>query len=231
MGDRASAITKIWKLLALSKSANEHEAAAAALAVARLLAEHRLTEGDIAQTEVVERQAIIDADPWVQQLAATIAAGCGCRILLGQRTAGVTVVFVGSILDADAALRMLSRIEVQIRRLMDAGWKAHVADLTDPHYGVYPSLLEPGAEESWKLSFALGAVEVVRLKLFGLDTEVKTGSEVEALMRMSTSRDEALGRVDTYVKGKWPDARPSKARQTYHLHMGALTAGKQTDVD
>lgn len=231
MGDRASAILKVQKLMALSKSANEHEAAAAALAAARVLAEYRLTEADIAEAAVFEHAAVVTEEPWVVTLATAIAAGCGCRLILRPPVAGLhPAVFVGSLLDTEAAARMLLRLDLQIRRLMEAGWKQHVIDLTDPHYGVYPSLLEEGAEAEWKAGFALGAVGVVQDRLLNLVPEARpTETESTALVRARTSRDEALNRADAYVRGRWPSARPAKG-QTYRIHLGGLTAGKQTDV-
>ena len=221
---------RVRKLLALGKSANEHEAAAAALAVARVLAAHRLTLDEVLAAEILARQVLQPKEPWAQALLAVVAAGCGCRLLLTGPVARV----IGTALDVDTALTLHARLTLQIHTLAMDGWKRHVADLTDPHYGVYPSLLEPGAEAEWKTSFALGAVGVVQDRLGGApgtaqDPGLRGTSEAADLVRLDLSRAEALRRADEYVRARWPGARQTKHR-TYRLHLGALTAGKGSHV-
>lgn len=220
--------TRIRKLLALSASANEHEAAAAALAVARVLAAHRLTLGEVLAKEVIERQVLMPAEEWAAALAVVVAHGCGCRVITTRRT----LLMVGGVMDVETASTLYARLYTQIGRLARSGWKAHVASLTDPHYGVYPSLLEPGAEASWKESFALGAVGVVSERLSGFSTPesvVPPDPEGAALVRLNHSRVEALARADSYIREKWPHVRKGKGR-AYSLHMGALSAGRGADV-
>jgi hypothetical protein len=221
----ADVLTRIRKLLALSTSANEHEAAAAALAVARTLAAYRLTLGEVLATEVIERQVLRPEEPWAQVLISVVAAGCGCRVIFS----GPALLIVGGVMDVDTAATLYGRLYTQIGRLARSGWRQHVADLTDPHYGVYPSLREPGAEASWRESFALGAVGVVQERLAGFTAAPPADPETEALVRLDHGRIAALARADGYIRRRWPGARKSRGR-TYRLHMGALSAGKGADV-
>ena len=92
-------LQKIKKLLALSKSANEHEAALAAAHAQRLLSEHNLAMADVGDTTPPEK-ADCQATPstkappkWVVALAGVVAVAFDCRVV--RFRAESKLVFVG----------------------------------------------------------------------------------------------------------------------------------------
>ncbi len=81
--NRDQALSKIKKCLALAKSSNPHEAAAALRQAQKLMAEHRVTEGDVDLAEVTQQAArtrMQTATTWETSLAAMIADAFGCRL-------------------------------------------------------------------------------------------------------------------------------------------------------
>lgn len=86
---RAKLIDKIRKLLALSESPNEHEAARAAERAQAMLAEYNLSMSDVA-TKETDDNFIIDGElkggsyPWKRQLAAMVAKMYFCTYFFTQ---------------------------------------------------------------------------------------------------------------------------------------------------
>ena len=88
MIDRAKSIDKIKKCMRLSKSSNPHEAAAALRQAQKLMAEHAITEGDIAASEAEAAQAKSNSSSkptlWEVSLAKMIAGVFGCDIIFSE---------------------------------------------------------------------------------------------------------------------------------------------------
>ncbi|QDL55924.1 DUF2786 domain-containing protein [Rhodoferax aquaticus] len=79
--NREQALSKIKKCLALAKSSNPHEAAAAMRQAQKLMAEHNLTETDVSLADVMEASAparLNSITPWETTLAYMIAEAFGC---------------------------------------------------------------------------------------------------------------------------------------------------------
>lgn len=78
-------LDRIRKCLALSRSSNEHEAAAALRQARKLMEAHALSESDILALEVAEERARSGAKSkpalWEAALAQKIALAFGCRLL------------------------------------------------------------------------------------------------------------------------------------------------------
>lgn len=78
-------IAKIRKCMALSASANEHEAAAALRQAAKLMEAHGITDGDLLAAEASERAAQSGAkrkpSTWESVLASKVAEAFGCRLV------------------------------------------------------------------------------------------------------------------------------------------------------
>lgn len=83
--ERRKAITKILKCLALSKSANEHEAAIALGQAQALMKKHELEDLDILAAEASERAARSGAKKtpahWEEHLAFLVSRAFGCQIV------------------------------------------------------------------------------------------------------------------------------------------------------
>jgi hypothetical protein len=142
--DKQDVIKKIQKCLALSKSSNEHEAAAALRQAQKLMEMHRVTDADLFIAGAAEASAAAGARrqpaAWEARLAAVVAAAFGCAyIFVGLATAGKWV-FVGLGPNAEVAsyacdvlLRQLRRsratfIKGECKRLVPAS-KTRRADL------------------------------------------------------------------------------------------------------
>lgn len=98
MMDRQTAIEKAKKCLALSKSANEHEAAAAIRQAGKIMASFGITEAEIAASEISEtlRELTAKSKPprWVMSLVSAAANHFGVKPMLRQG-GGYAFRFVG----------------------------------------------------------------------------------------------------------------------------------------
>lgn len=80
--NRDQALAKIKKCLALSRSANEHEAATALRQAQALMAQFNLREADVSMADVKEvrvRAASTAANSWEVQLVDAVAEAFGCE--------------------------------------------------------------------------------------------------------------------------------------------------------
>lgn len=146
MSENNKIIDKIRKCLALSKSANEHEAAAALRQAQKLMAANSVTVDDIQAAEVSEHAAksAATAKPavWEALLANKIARAFGCELIFArpwlQRTAEYRFIGCGSAPEvAGYAFSVLQRqarsarqeyIKTQLKRCKSAT-KTRRADL------------------------------------------------------------------------------------------------------
>lgn len=105
--DRATAISKIKKCLALGRSANEHEAAAAMRQAQKLMQEHGINDETLQLADVEESGAPMRSRAfpvWETYLAQAVAEAFGCSVVaerayrLGQgcRGSGSQWLFIGT---------------------------------------------------------------------------------------------------------------------------------------
>lgn len=81
--DRATAIGKIKKCLALASSSNAHEAAAALRQAQKLMQEHGITDSDVSMADVVEKGVKSPSNTismWQSKLARCVAEAFGCEL-------------------------------------------------------------------------------------------------------------------------------------------------------
>lgn len=85
MSDKDEILAKIKKCLALSKSSNEHEAAAALRQAKKLMEAHNISDLDVQAAEAEEHLAAAGATrkptAWEAYLAGEIAAAFSCRLV------------------------------------------------------------------------------------------------------------------------------------------------------
>lgn len=96
--DRETAIQKIKKCLALSKSPNPHEAAAALRQAQKLMEAHQLDEGDIDLSCVAEHDTKLTAgikSAWLTLLARTCSDAFGCDFIFKSGGDGNRATFIG----------------------------------------------------------------------------------------------------------------------------------------
>ena len=115
-------IDKIQKLLALSASNNEHEAALAAAHAQRLLAQHNLRMSDINtatppdQADSIEVPTAFTLPKWAGWLASSVALSCSCRVIHVKGN-NPHLVFVGVGQDVEVSSYTYQVLEMTIRRL------------------------------------------------------------------------------------------------------------------
>lgn len=131
MSNIDSIISKVNKLLALSKSSNANEAAAAAAAANRLIDQYRLSEIDLNTSE--ESDPLLEDDgfiyetgrivPWKSSLAVTLAKHYGCAIFnsvskdTGRKYSRYKL--IGRKSDISLARYMFSWLALECQRLSD----------------------------------------------------------------------------------------------------------------
>lgn len=97
--DRDNILEKIRKCMALSKSANEHEAAAALRQAAKLMEMHQVSHAEMLAIGVGEeavKAGVISRPPaWENALASSIASIFGCRLIFRESFPQSAWVFVG----------------------------------------------------------------------------------------------------------------------------------------
>jgi hypothetical protein len=148
-------VEKIKKLLSLSKSDNEHEAANAAATAAALMAEHQISIAALDDT-LEESFGVfpIDCDPakkkvsWKGRIAFGVAASFGCKWYWD----GSVPTMVGRESDVAAVRYTCTYLVREINRLAEQSWKD------------YP-MNEWESARAYKTSFRTGASQRVRLRL------------------------------------------------------------------
>ena len=149
-------IDKIKKLLALSSSANEHEAANAAAAAAALMAKHQIDMASLEEPDdpnsFIDLHVVDDAHKrkvvWKGDVAFGAAAAFGCKYLWS----GPKPVMVGYESDLAAVKYVYQYLVREINRLADKSWNE------------FPlQFLEKSRE--YKEAFRRGAASVVRQRL------------------------------------------------------------------
>ena len=166
-------IEKIQKLLALSTSSNEHEAALAAAHAQRLLALHNLRMSDIDtasppdQADSIEVPAAFTLPKWAGWLANSVAISCSCRVI-HVKGARPHLVFIGVGQDVEVSSYTYQVLEMTIRRLA----KSYLQGRDD--------LDNPTVRERVRRSYYLGAARAVTQTLArqAKETPATTGALV-----------------------------------------------------
>lgn len=151
-------IEKIRKLLALSNSSNEHEAALAASHAQRLLAEHNLAMADLNTTqkpekaEKIETAAAKKLPKWLRHLTAGVSNAFDCQAIHHPANGKLTFIGVGA--DAQIAAYTFSYLDRSIRKLCSVYMKQHAA-----------STVIGSHRELMRQSYYLGAVSTINRML------------------------------------------------------------------
>ncbi len=185
-------IEKIQKLLALSASSNEHEAALAAAHAQRLLALHNLQMADIAATSPPEQADSISVPAaatlpkWAGWLASSVALSCSCKVI-HMKSPPPRLLFIGVGQDVEVSSYTYQFLEKTIRRLA----KSYLLGREE---SVVPLL-----RERIRRSYYLGAVRAVsqQLALQTKETPTTTGALVVIKDRLIQARVAELGPLRT----------------------------------
>lgn len=203
-------IDKIRKLLALSNSSNEHEAALAASHAQRLLSEHNLAMADIEpdikpdSADRVETAVSKTLAKWVRHLSAGICTAFDCQAIHNPAIGKLTFIGVGA--DAQIAVYTFAFLDKTIRRLCSNYVKQHV-----------PVQIASRHRELMRQSYYLGAVSTIteKLRCQKQQTPVTSGALVpikEALIKRTM--------------GEMGPIRTVRSRKSY-INATAYTKGQQ----
>lgn len=190
---RARVIEKVRKLLALSNSSNEHEAALAAAHAQRLLAEHNLAMSELDVREEgageVELRVARTVPKWLSSLFATVANGFDCFPIVTTTASHSRLRFIGVGEDPAVASCTLQFLMHELRRLANAYLRSSEAgegrrSATD--------------RQRVRTSYLLGGVQGVRQALAAQKAQTPTTSTAlvpvkDALIKQY--REEQIGAV------------------------------------
>lgn len=190
-------IDRIRKLLALSKSANEHEAAAAAAKASQLMREHEIGEAmlrveddsrsaeDIVEGTVDGSQAARKRVAWKCFIASGAALAFGVKMW----TTSGKIVGLGRVSAVQSWGYTCQYLYREVDRLADEAWDSHAA--SEIRIGA-------GGVRAWKNAFRVGASHAIhlRLKAQAEESEASKRADVAALCQSSESGTQALAVID-----------------------------------
>lgn len=171
-------IDRIQKLLRLSKSSNEHEAALAASNAAALMAEHQISDAQLRVDDptapneaigdtVVERRGTRIA--WRGRIAHGVAASMGCKMYWRD---GGNVSIIGKPSHVAAVTYTYQYLCCEIDRIADEAWEQHQYEARE-------------TVRVWKNAFRLGAASVIHSRLhadIGREAAKPAGRESQAMV-------------------------------------------------
>jgi uncharacterized protein DUF2786 len=163
-------LTKIRKLLNLSKSSNVHEAANAAARAQEMMLEHKIEMADLSLGgEEVKAEPIVEenlaenmgrrrVERWRIQLAGVVSRAFNARIYF---CSNGQIAMIGRPSDLATVRYLYGYLALEIHRLTEDEWKGLLKLYAAGEYG---SMSPPHAVR-WKNSFRDGAVHAIREKL------------------------------------------------------------------
>ena len=167
---RERVIEKVRKLLALSNSSNQHEAALAAAHAQRLLAEHNLSMSELEVQEEGAGEVAIEVaktvPKWLSSLFATVANGFDCFPIV-TTTSCSRLRFIGVGEDPAVACCTLQYLMQELRRLATAYLRSSEAA---------QGRLSSADRQRVRTSYLLGGVQGVRQALTAQKAQTPTTS-------------------------------------------------------
>jgi hypothetical protein len=192
---RERIIERVRKLLALSNSSNEHEAALAAAHAQRLLAEHNLAMSELEVQEEgageVELEVAKTVPKWLSSLFATVANAFDCFPIVTSTQSCSRLRFIGVGEDPGVAACTLQFLIKELRRLASVYLRT-----LDTRAGK----LSATSRERVRTSYLLGGVHGVRQAMTAQKAQTPTTSRAlvpvkDALIRQY--QEEHLGQLRT----------------------------------
>jgi hypothetical protein len=233
--DADTIVVRIKKLLALSKSSNENEAALAASKAQELLLKYQV---DIAQVENVdlstkehytrEFKEIFGKNriQWQVDLANTIANNNLCRIVLS----GAGVWWIGKPTNIEISQYMFETTMADLERIADEKWKQILAlrdlQIKYPEADLFTdrSLLNVHGK-TWKASFYVGAVRVIADRLSSHLDDLKNDNQ--NMMALVTTERKALKEAQDSMFGRLTSAKRSEASIYASAYLSGRAAGEK----
>jgi hypothetical protein len=224
--DDSSIIEKIRKLLALSESANEHEAASAAAKASELLLKHELsaeqvrlatnTEDDEVTTQRFNWICTKQCRRWEAELAFSVSKHNFCTALVSP----YRVTFIGRPTDIKVVHFMFEQLAIRLGVMAKKATKQHIADMKTAHDKEQDMLGAVVAEfnwravvaefnwrelrgsdniRTWRAAWLDGAVDGINQQLYEMRRRAKKDIEGStALIHLRGAK------VDAYMEKKYP---------------------------
>ncbi len=192
-------IARVQKLRALATTSNEHEAANAASAAAKLIDQHQLSEMDlqVSGEKAAEPVEIIETPLfrtgrimlWQDRLSSAIAEHYGVSIYIKSYPLPVDIMSPQDGRDTDKGLTMVGRpSDAEVVRYMFTWLMPVVVQLTKNN--AY------GRGMAYSQNYALGVVEGIRTQLMALRQETKRQVQSQAMVLL----DNRLAVSQAYLK-------------------------------
>jgi len=224
--DTTPVIEKIKKLLALSDSGNEHEAALAAAHVQRLLSAHNLAMADITTATPPDKADRVETDvakslpKWLRHLSAGISSAFDCQAIHHPATGTMSFIGVGA--DAQVAAYTFSYLDRTVRKLCSGYLKQHAG----------PAIVGR-QRELLRHSYYLGAVSTISRQLQDQknQTPVTPGALVPVKEGLIKRAMEDLGPIRTmhsrrsYINAGAYNQGQSDGREVI-IHKGVQHSGR-----
>ncbi len=229
---RERVIEKVRKLLALSNSSNEHEAALAAAHVQRLLAEHNLAMSELEAREEgageVELQVARTVPKWVSSLFATVANAFDCFAVISATATSSRLRFIGVGEDPEVASCTMLYLMGELKRLAAVYLRDKLSKSQD---------LSVSGRQKMRNSYLLGGVQGVRQALASQKAATPTTSRAlvpvkDALIKQY--KEEKLGAVRVQRTRKstvFSDAFNKGMQDGAALQMKKQTVAQQIQND
>ena len=236
MTTKDKALDKLRKLLELSKSSNEHEAALAAARAADIMLQFQISEAELDSTDAtVDEMGDVVADAmtskvaWKGALGYSVASGCGCRMYWSyihdtNRGRSVrTIQIFGGTTDVQTARYLYSYLAKELTRLAKA---AYDPDADPLRYGNAANKAQ--AARTWQNSFKLGACAVIEKRLKEQRevtvAKTKTDGKTKALVVLQKQAVAVKSAWDAKISN-WKSGKASKATVNHSaMAQGAKAA-------
>jgi hypothetical protein len=221
-------IERIKKLLSLSKSSNEHEAALAAGRAADLMLKHEIQEAQLADSpsegvDLMEMDKSGQVVHWKGNLMGGLADGLGCafhyhrrRVAPGSRKTFISYMIVGQPSKVATIQYMYSYLTAEVTRLADAAYGQE-------HQECAASDVPPPSSRSWKNAFRLGAARTIAKRLRAQRKETHDAARLSGHSNALVVVEAASKAVQEYVAAEVGPL--SRGSQAAHSSRSGYQAG------
>lgn len=222
-------IDRIKKLLSLSRSTNQHEAALAAAQAADLMLAHEIEEASLCEAESapedVESGTLDECGkrrvPWKGTLANALTKSQGCRSYTDKAGGLATIKIVGQPSKVATIRYMYAYLVSEVNRLADCEYR-------DEHEECKASGVPAPSARSWKNAFRLGAASTIGRRLLDQRKETHAEARISGQGSALVVVAKAQEAVETYVRRNVPGLRTGR-RASYSSRSGygaGVAAGK-----
>lgn len=239
---RKRAIDRVRKLLSLSRSQNEHEAATAAETAARIMAQHGIDSDEIEAAEdpigdnqdlYVEIGKTKGPGSWKWNLAWHVAEAGGCKpyVLqrkIGHETVGLMLAFIGRRSDAQLCVYLLGYLIVELKRFHKRRLPSVGQRIQQYVPGADTRVVDRTYQRRWSRDFYLGGVVTLASRMKKAREDVMTHASETSLVlvgKRNVQIDETADAMGLqYTKAREIDVHNA------HGYAHGVAAGERIDL-